>query len=87
MVFFPLLDSLFPSTRDVSGITKRSHKLEHDLVDVTPAPVFPWLEGSNNRVVRRVEMPGGVLVLGIIAAADMSAFETEAQVHPRIADF
>jgi len=33
-------------------------------------------------VVRRVEVFGGVLVLGRIAAANMPTFETEAQVYP-----
>jgi hypothetical protein len=33
-------------------------------------------------VVRRVEVFGGVLVLGRIAAANIPAFETEAQVYP-----
>jgi hypothetical protein len=34
-----------------------------------------------------VEMPGGVLILRIVAATDMSTGETEAQVHPGITDF
>ena len=71
---------------DFCGITKRSSKLEHYLVDVTPTPVLPWLEGLDNRVIGRVEMLGGVLILRRIAAADMPAFETEAQVYPRIPD-
>lgn len=63
-----------------------SSKLEHYLVDVTPTPVLPWLEGLDNRVVSRMEMLGGVLILRIVTAADMPAFETEAQVYPRIPD-
>ena len=61
-----------------------SSKLKHYLVDVTPTPVLSWLEGLDNRVVGRVEMLGGMLILRIIAAANMPAFKTEAQVHPRI---
>jgi hypothetical protein len=38
-------------------------------------------------VVSRVEVFGGMLVLGRIAAANMPAFETEAQVYPRVSDF
>ncbi len=38
-------------------------KLELELVDVTPAPVFPWLEGLHDRMIGRVEVLGGVLVL------------------------
>ena len=59
----------------------------HDLVDVTPAPVLTRLEGLNDRVVGRVEMPGGVLILRIVTATDMSTDETEAQMHPGITRF
>jgi hypothetical protein len=38
-------------------------------------------------MVGRVEMPGGVLILRIVTAADMSAGETEAQVYPGISHF
>jgi hypothetical protein len=38
-------------------------------------------------MVGRVEMPGGVLVLGRVAAAHMSTRETEAQVYPAISNF
>ena len=86
MIFFPLPGICFRYTCDVYRITHRSSKLEHYLVDVTPTPVFIRLEGLDNRVVGRVEMPGGVLILRRIAAADMPAFETEAQVYPRIPD-
>jgi hypothetical protein len=76
----------FRYTCDVCRITNRSSKLEHYLVNVTPTPVFIRLEGLDNRVVCRVEMLGGVLILRRIAAADMPAFETESQVYPRIPD-
>jgi hypothetical protein len=62
-------------------------KLEHELIDITPAPVLTRLEGLDNRVVGRVEMPGGVLVLRIVTATDMSTGEAEAQVHPGITHF
>ena len=38
-------------------------------------------------MVGRVEMLGGVLVLRIVTATDMSTGETEAQVHPGITHF
>ena len=44
-------------------VKNRSSRLEEQLVDVTPDPVLTRLEGLNDRVVGRVEMPGGVLVL------------------------
>ena len=37
-------------------------------------------------MVRRVEMPGGVLILRIVTAANMPAFKTETQVDPRVSD-
>ena len=37
-------------------------------------------------MIRRVEVFRGVLVFGIVTAANMPAFETEAQVYPRIPD-
>src|SRR5207302_3922358 len=44
------------------------------------------LEGLDQRVVNRVKVFGGVLVLGRVAAADVTATEAQPQVHPRIAD-
>lgn len=36
---------------------------------------------------RLVEMAGGVLVLGVITAADVSTNQANAQVYPLVADF
>jgi hypothetical protein len=36
-------------------------------------------------MLRGVKVLGGVFVLGIVAAADMSARSAQTQVHPRIA--
>ena len=36
--------------------------LEHDLVDVAPAPILARLEGLDNRVIGRVEMFRSVFV-------------------------
>ena len=69
------------------GIKNRLSGLEHHLVDVTPDPVLARLEGLNDRMVDGVEMPGGVLVLRRVAAADMPTGETEAQMHPAISGF
>src|SRR5260370_34045 len=68
-------------------VKNRSSRLEHNLIDVTPDPILSRLEGLNDRMVGRVEMPGGVLVLRIVTAAYMSTRETEAQVYPGISDF
>jgi hypothetical protein len=58
--------------------------LEHQLVDVAPEPIFARFDGLDDGVLRRAEMLGGVLVLGTIAASDVAAEATEAQVNPRV---
>jgi hypothetical protein len=60
-------------------------RIEHQLVDVTPAPFFARLERFHNRVVGRVEMLGRVAILRVVAAADVAADHAEAQVQPPIA--
>ncbi len=40
-----------------------SRRLEHDLVNVAPAPVFTGLEGLDNGMAGRMEMPGSVFIL------------------------
>jgi hypothetical protein len=57
-----------------------------DLIDITPRPILPTLKGLDQRVVGFVVVPGGMLVLGIIAAANVTADQANAQVHPGIAD-
>ena len=37
-------------------------------------------------MVGRVEMLGGMLILGIVAAANMATDQTDPQVHPAISD-
>jgi hypothetical protein len=68
-------------------VKNRSSRFEHHPIDVTPDPVLSRLEGLDHRVVGRVEMLGGVLILRIVTATDMSAGETEAQVDPGSANF
>ena len=62
-------------------------KIEEELVNITPPPVLPWPERLNDRVTGCMEMLGGVLILRIVAAADMPAFKADAQVYPGVADF
>ena len=61
-------------------------EIEHDLVDVAPAPAFRWVVAFDDRMVRRVEMTRGVPVRRSVAASDMTARSAEAQMHPRRAD-
>lgn len=71
----------------VYGSKNRSSRLKEPLVDVAPDPLLTRLEGLNDRVVGSMEMLGGVLILRIVTATDMSTGETEAQVHPGITHF
>src|SRR5258708_19624736 len=45
---------------------------------------FPRLERGDDRMLRRVIVLGGVLVLGIVAAAHVAAGPPQAQFHPRV---
>jgi hypothetical protein len=49
---------------------------EEQLVDVAPTPVLATLEAAHDCVSRLMEVLGGVLVERIVAAADVSAFQT-----------
>ncbi len=60
--------------------------LEHDLVDVAPAPILARLEGLDNRVIGRVKMLCSVFIFRRIAAADVPADKALAQVHPCVAN-
>ena len=60
-------------------------RLEPELIDITPAPVLARLEAAHNGVLGFVKVLGGVTVGRIVAAADVTAFETEPQMHPLVA--
>jgi hypothetical protein len=46
---------------------------EHDLVSKAPQPFFPLFHGFDQRVTRALEVLHGMFVLGVVAAADMTA--------------
>jgi len=56
-----------------------------DFVYITPHPGFSRLVGTDERVLRLVEMFGGVLVLGRITTSHMSTNKAQAQVNPGVA--
>jgi hypothetical protein len=58
-----------------------------NFIHITPDPGLPRLIGADQRVLRFVEMFGGVLVLGRIATTYMSATQAQAQVNPGVASF
>ena len=61
-------------------------EIQFQLVDVAVSPVFSRLEGAHDGVFGRMKMFGRVLILGGVAAADVAALQTEAQMDPIVAD-
>src|SRR2546430_17217405 len=61
-------------------------RVQNQLIAVAPAPVLPGLEGLDDGVTGTVEVPGSVLVLGLIAAPNMPTGHAETQVDPGVAD-
>src|SRR5437016_8760889 len=62
----------------------RLFKLQSDLVCVAPAPALPRLERGDDRMPGLAEMLGGVLVLRVVAAADVPARPAKAKMHPGV---
>jgi len=69
----------------LSRVKRPRRGFEKHLVDVAPSPVFTALETPNDGMLRRMKVFGRVLVLRLIAAADMSALQAQPQVYPRCA--
>src|SRR5437660_1456251 len=61
-------------------------RIERHVVHVAPRPILSGLERPHDRVTGPAEVRGGVLVLRVVAAADVPARHAEPQVDPRIAD-
>jgi hypothetical protein len=57
----------------------------NEFVYEAPIPRFARLKRADDRVLRGVEMFRSVAVFRIVAAADVAAGLTQAQVHPLIA--
>lgn len=62
-----------------------SAEIQFHFVDVAPTPGFAGLEGFHDRVMGRVKMFRRMFVLRRVATADMTAFETQPEMHPAIA--
>jgi hypothetical protein len=56
-------------------------------INITPTPIFAWLDRLDDGMLRRMEMLGGVLILGRIAAAHVAAGFADSQVDPCVAHF
>lgn len=59
--------------------------IKFEFVDITPRPAFARLDRLHDRMLRRVEMLGRVLVLRTVTAANVTTVKTHAQVNPGIA--
>jgi hypothetical protein len=60
------------------------HLARTNLIDIAPHPVFPRLNGTDERVLGLMEMLRCVLILGRVAAADVSALQAKPQMNPGI---
>jgi hypothetical protein len=58
-----------------------------NLIDIAPDPGFAGFYGTDERVLRFMEMLGSVFVFGRIATTDMTANQAQAQVNPSVAGF
>ncbi len=58
-------------------------EVEHNLVDVAPAPAFRRIVALDDRVARGVEVRPCVPIGRIVAATNVTASPAEAQVNPR----
>ena len=61
-------------------------KLDGLFVLKTPDPALARFNPPDQPMARLAEVGGGMAILRGIAAADVAAFQTEAQMHPAIAE-
>jgi len=76
----------FSSTSPVGLRSGNPSASDSSLVYEAPAPVFPRLEGLDDRMAGALEVLSRVLIGGGIAAAHMAACEAQAEMHPAGAD-
>jgi hypothetical protein len=69
------------------GELDHSWEIKLHFIYITPAPVFAWLDGLDDRVLGGVEVFRRVLVLGGITATDMATRHAEPQMNPSVAHF
>ena len=64
-----------------------ARKIEHYLVDITPAPPFRWIEGFDDRVPGGVKMFCCVPIWRLVAATDMATGTADPQMQPGVTGF
>jgi hypothetical protein len=62
-------------------------KVEFDVVDEAPTPVFTGFERTHDGMLGAMEVLGGVLVFGGVAASDVAALHAQTKMHPGVAHF
>src|SRR5215213_7336947 len=62
-------------------------EVDHDLVDIAPAPAFGRIVALYDGVLGRMKMFGGVLAVRLIATPDMTAGPADAKVKPLASGF
>jgi hypothetical protein len=65
-------------------MTRILRKIQFNLIDIAPAPVFAGLERPDDRVIGAVEVLPRMLVFGGIATTHVPAFQAQTQVDPDI---
>src|SRR4051794_8424948 len=58
--------------------------LEPQLIDVAPTPFFTGFDGTGDGMLGRSEVLDGLLVLGRIAATDVTALHAHPELQPRV---
>jgi hypothetical protein len=58
---------------------------EPKLIDVAPTPFFTGFDGTGDGMLRRPEMPDGMLVFRRVAAADVTALHAHPELQPCVA--
>src|SRR5260370_7716837 len=66
------------------GSGGHSSEVKFDLIDIAPAPILAGLERFDDGVLGGMEMLGGVLIFGRIAAPHVPAGEAQAQGYPLV---
>lgn len=80
-----LLAGLFG--RDIVSVSHGDVRLEHEIVFVAVTPRFSGFKGEYDGVVSCMKVFGRVLVLRIIATANVSALHADAKMFPGIPGF
>src|SRR5437899_1970622 len=74
-----------PTDPRASAGERPGRRLDEQILHVAEAPILARLEAAHHRMLRLVEMLRGVPVGGIVATADMTTLDAEAQMHPLVA--